>query len=78
MLAFSQTTLLRTARMVEIARPLSLFVTVLAAAWLAYQLNNVHDSTNLSRDIRLVGWALAAIICENETNVSLHRRITLE
>ena len=65
-LSLAKTALLRTARMVEVARPLSLFVTVLAAAWLACQLKNVHDLNNLSRDIRLVGWALAAIICKDE------------
>lgn len=55
---------LRTAGVVEQARPLSLVVTVFAATWLACQLRNVHDSTNLRRDIGLVGRALAAILCE--------------
>lgn len=50
--------------MVEVARPLSLVVVLFAAAWLACKLKNVHDSTNLSWDTRLVGWALVSIVCE--------------
>eukprot|EP00752_Nemacystus_decipiens_P009741 g8699.t1 len=53
----------RTASMVAmIFRPLSFAATLLAAAWLLFRLKNVHDSTNLSRDIGLVGKALVGIL----------------
>lgn len=45
-------------------RPLSFFATLLAAVWLVCQLRNVHDSTNLSRDIGLVARILVASLGE--------------
>eukprot|EP00903_Cladosiphon_okamuranus_P016954 g15629.t1 len=43
-------------------RPLAIFGTVVMAAWLVYQLRNVHDSSNLSRDIGLVARVLVAVL----------------
>eukprot|EP00903_Cladosiphon_okamuranus_P016955 g15630.t1 len=43
-------------------RPLAIFGTVVMAAWLFYQLRNVHDSSNLSRDIGLVARVLVAVL----------------
>ena len=51
--------------MVEtVLRPVSFFTTLLAAAWLVFQLRHVHDSTNLSRDIGLVGKVTVILLCE--------------
>ena len=53
------------------ARPSGVVVTVVAAVILACQLKHVHDSTNLSRDIGMVGRVLAVLFGETCLNVGL-------
>lgn len=47
-----------------VVQPLSFAATLLASTWLVCQLRNVHDSTNLGRDIALVGRAMVITLCE--------------
>lgn len=48
--------------MIESIRVLFVMVIVFAAVCLGYQLRDVHDSTNLSRDVGLTGRILAGIL----------------
>ena len=70
-------TLVRTASTVEtVLRPVSFFATLLAAAWLVFQLRNVHDSTNLSRDIGLLGRVMVAALSECGVTCVVHVEVT--
>eukprot|EP00752_Nemacystus_decipiens_P009739 g8697.t1 len=51
----------RTAAWISRARPVSVFVLIVAAVVLACQLRHVHDSTNLSRDTGMVGRVLTVL-----------------
>lgn len=55
----------RTATWISKARPVSVLVLVFAAVILGCQLRSVHDSTNLSRDIGLIGRILTVLFCES-------------
>lgn len=58
--------------METVLRPLSFVATLFAAAWLVWRLRNVHDSTNLSRDIGLVGRSLVVALCECSMSYATH------
>eukprot|EP00903_Cladosiphon_okamuranus_P022290 g20496.t1 len=54
---------MRTADTIEAIRVLFLIAVMFAAVCLGFLLRNVHDSTNLSRDIGLTGRLLFGILC---------------